>query len=68
VHEALEAFPIREAALNRAVALNALAISLPHKDPADRFLAATTLVYDLILVTVDARLMEADWLPTLPPR
>jgi PIN domain nuclease of toxin-antitoxin system len=37
---------------------------LPHRDPADHFLAATTLVYDLTLITVDGRLTQATWLPT----
>ncbi len=36
-----------------------------HADPADRFLAATALVYELTLVTLDGRLVTTDWLPTL---
>lgn len=35
------------------------AVSLPHRDPADRFLAATALVHELTLVTADERLIEA---------
>ena len=60
---AFEAFPLREAALNREVALRSLELRL-HRDPADRFLAATALVYDLTLLTVDRRLTGADWLRT----
>jgi PIN domain nuclease of toxin-antitoxin system len=30
-----------------------------HKDPADRFLAATAIAFDLILVTSDQKLMDA---------
>jgi PIN domain nuclease of toxin-antitoxin system len=37
-----------------------------HKDPADRFLAATAKVFDMTLVTADARLLEVPNLKTLP--
>lgn len=40
-------------------------LNLPHDDPADRFLAATAMLYELTLVTVDQNLVAADWLPTL---
>ena len=39
-------------------------LDLPHRDPADRFLAATALVFGLMLVTLDRRLQMADRLPT----
>lgn len=61
---AMEQLPLKEAPLNFAVALKSRQVTLPHRDPADRFLAATTLVYDLTLLTVDARLIAAEWLPT----
>lgn len=61
---ALEAFPVREAPLTGAVARRSLEIELEHRDPADRFLAATALVYGLELLTVDRRLAAAGWLPT----
>ena len=48
--------PFREAHLNREVAIRSCLIKLPHKDPADRFLAATAVVFDLTLVTSDKRL------------
>jgi PIN domain nuclease of toxin-antitoxin system len=32
---------------------------LPHEDPADRFLVATALVYELTLVTADERLISS---------
>lgn len=63
--EALVSLPLREAPLNREVALRSREIRLPHRDPADHFLAATALVYELTLVTVDDRLTAAEWLPTL---
>lgn len=64
VARAYAQFPLKEAPLNHEVALTSHEIALPHRDPADHFLAATTLVYDLTLMTVDGRLMQAAWLPT----
>lgn len=64
VRNALERVPLREAALNREVALRSCEVELPHRDPADHFLAATALVYDLTLLTVDEHLTAAEWLPT----
>jgi len=59
VREALEQAPLEEAVLNREVALRSREVALPHQDPADRFLVATALVYDLTLVTADATLIES---------
>jgi PIN domain nuclease of toxin-antitoxin system len=39
--------------------------SLEHQDPADRFLAATASVYELILITADARLLGGRGFKTL---
>lgn len=57
VREALDAWPVRDAPLNRAVAIRSRAVDLAHDDPADRFIASTALEYDLVLVTRDARLL-----------
>ena len=62
--EAQRRFPLREAGLSREVALVTLDLGLPHRDPADRFLAATALVHGLTLMTVDDRLTNASWLQT----
>ena len=64
VSEAFKVFPLRIADLNREVALSSLEVRLPHRDPADRFLAATAQVFDLTLATVDQRLISARWLST----
>ncbi len=56
---------LREAPLNRHVAMESRRLNLPHKDPGDRFIAATALVYDLVLVTVDERLLACPKLKTL---
>lgn len=58
--------PFKEASINHEVAIQSRIIDLPHQDPADRFLAATALVYDLILVTADDRLLGARGISTLP--
>jgi PIN domain nuclease of toxin-antitoxin system len=63
--EAFQLWPVKEAPLNFEVALKSKEINLPHKDPADRFIAATALVYGLRLMTVDKRLLDASWLPTV---
>lgn len=64
VAQAYARFPLKEASLNHEVALRSHEITLPHRDPADHFLAATALVYDLPLMTVDVLLTQATWLPT----
>jgi PIN domain nuclease of toxin-antitoxin system len=53
---ALSRMPFREAPLTHEVALASDAVVLPHRDPADTFLAATAKVYDLTLVTADDNL------------
>lgn len=62
---ALRRWPLHEAALTTEVALASLRVQLPHRDPADRFLAATAVVYGLTLVTVDERLLGAPQVSTL---
>ncbi|MFO7591940.1 MAG: type II toxin-antitoxin system VapC family toxin [Acidimicrobiia bacterium] len=53
---ALRQVPLRDAPLTREVAVASRSVGLAHEDPADRFLAATAQVYDLVLVTADERL------------
>ncbi len=48
---------LSEAPLTYDVAVRSRLIALSHQDPADRFIAATAVVYDLTLVTADARLL-----------
>ena len=59
LRRALQAVPFREAAMNYEVAFQSRSLDLEHRDPADRFLAATALVYDLTLVTADERLLRS---------
>jgi PIN domain nuclease of toxin-antitoxin system len=55
--------PVREAPLNREVAIQSRSIRVPHQDPADRFIAASAAVHDLTLVTDDAALLLGKGLP-----
>lgn len=57
VRVAIDHLPFLEAPLSHEVALRSRSLVLPHQDPADRFLAATASVYELTLVTSDARLL-----------
>jgi PIN domain nuclease of toxin-antitoxin system len=60
--------PTREAPLTHDVAMETRRVSLPHRDPADRFLVATANVFGLTLVTADAALIEAKACPILASR
>ena len=66
VRRALEKNDIKEAPINIEVAVRCRELDLPHQDPADRFLAATAIIYGLELATVDRVLLKTDWLPTIP--
>ena len=63
---AMRAAPLKEAPLTWEVALAAGNTGLPHRDPADAFLVATAKVFELTLVTADARLQAAKGIPLLP--
>ena len=56
VRNQLSRLPFFEAPLNFEVVFESRRIALTHDDPADRFLAATAVVYGLTLVTADRRL------------
>ncbi len=65
VQQSLKRWPIKEAPLNIHVSIRSRQIDLPHQDPADRFIGATALIYDLTLMTTDPRLISVPWLSTL---
>jgi PIN domain nuclease of toxin-antitoxin system len=60
--------PLLEAPLTHEIALASRRLSLPHNDPADRFLAATAQVLRLTLVTADANLLGLGDISTLANR
>lgn len=66
IRKMFKKLPFREAVINQEVAIQSRKINLSHQDPADRFLAATAIVYDLTLVTADRRLIDAKGFSVLP--
>ena len=68
LRKVFKTIPFKEAPINHEVAIRSRTLRLPHQDPADRFLAATAIVYDLTLVTADERLIESDEYAVLPNR
>ncbi len=61
----LEKVPMKEANLTHEVAKTSRKVWLPHEDPADRFLAATADVFNLVLVTGDVNLLKGKGFRTL---
>jgi PIN domain nuclease of toxin-antitoxin system len=59
---------LTEAPLTVEVALAISSINFPHGDPADHFLAATTKVFDLTLVTADEHLLHLPGIRVLANR
>jgi PIN domain nuclease of toxin-antitoxin system len=68
VRRVLRQAPFREAPLTHEVAMRSSSIDLRHRDPADRFLAATAAVHGLTLVTADERLFHSTQYAVLPNR
>lgn len=66
IRMALATRPMRECPMTHQVALRSRSVRLPHNDPADRFIAATAMVYGLTLVTADRTLLECPDIATLP--
>lgn len=58
IDAALHEAPMKEAPLTHAIVRTLGAVKTPHRDPADRFLAATAATLDLTLVTADERLLQ----------
>lgn len=56
--QAIRDLSTREAPLTAEVALATRQLRMPHRDPADMFLAATAKVFELTLVTSDAHLLS----------
>ncbi len=58
VRAALKNTPFQEATLNGEVAFASRSIQWTHADPADCFLVATALVFDLTLITADRNIWK----------
>lgn len=65
IDTALERAPMNEAPLTHDIVRAGRRLNLPHRDPADRFIAATAKVLHLTLATADARLLESKEIRTL---
>lgn len=65
INQGIEKLDLQEASLTTEIAILSRQLDLPHQDPADRFIAATAIHYNLILATVDANLTSAPLLQTL---
>lgn len=59
IDEALERLPMRDAPLNRAIALEASSFRMPHDDPMDYLIVATARVLELTLVTADQNIIAS---------
>lgn len=68
MREALERVPIAEAPVTHEVAFASRALKARHRDPVDRFLAATAQVFDYTLVTADPDLIRLKSIPILSGR
>ena len=57
--------PLREAPFTHEIVLLAQQLPLAHRDPADRFLAATAQIMDLTLLTADDKLLGLGTIRTM---
>ena len=58
VRQALSDAPVREAPVTIDVALASRSVRLDNQDPADRFIAASAVVFGLTLITADGDLCD----------
>ena len=65
IDDALLSLPTREAPLTHDIARLSHGLLPDHKDPADRFLAATAKTHDLTLLTADGVLLAAKGFKTM---
>ena len=60
---ALSEYPFKPLPLTHEIAIKSRELEFVHEDPADRFLAASAIVYGIPIATVDQRLLGLPWLP-----
>lgn len=68
VRKAISTSPLNEAPVTTEIALMSREIRASHQDPADRFIAATAKVHDLVLVTADKKLLKLRSIQTMGNR
>ncbi len=66
IRSVIRKIPVKEAPINHEVAIQSRLLNFPHHDPADRFIAATALIYDLTLITADKRLLASKQISVMP--
>ncbi len=64
----LEQLQLHEAPLTTEVALETSTLSLVHSDPSDRLIAASAKVFEMTLVTADAKLIAAPGIQVMANR
>lgn len=57
INQAIISLSIQQLAITTDIVIKSRELELPHQDPADRFIAATAIVHDLTLITVDKLLL-----------
>ncbi len=65
INQALQELECQQAVLNHEIAIVSRQLACPHQDPADRFIAATSIHYDLQLATMDQNLIKTPSLQTI---
>ncbi len=65
INTVLQSFETREATLNHEIAILSRQLACPHQDPADRFIAASEVYYNLHLATMDHSLIATPSLKTI---
>ena len=61
----LSEYPLTEWPITSAIAIRSREVVVPHRDPADRFLASTAIEHGLVLLTRDQQLLDAVGVPTM---
>jgi Uncharacterized protein conserved in bacteria len=66
LRDVFKTIPFKEAPVNHEVAIQSRMIDIVQENPADRFLVATAIVYDLTLITADKRLITSQACSIMP--
>ena len=65
IREAIRETAFLEAPLTHEIVVLSRELPFTHDDPADRFLAATSIAHQAPLITLDDRLRSLQWLSTV---
>ena len=65
IQNSLQKLDTKEAPISNEIAILSRQLLLEQQDPADRFIAATAIHFQLTLATVDEYFTKVDWLNTL---